>query len=203
MSATRLKHKPQETSPNTRQRLLDAARAEFVENGIEAATTRKIAERADCNEVSLFRHFESKQKLLAAVVQETSAEFRSLCGCRMEPGGNVLEDLETFARVYSDSFESCEGMARTMIGEGRRRPLMVKELIGDVIEPFHQSIVGYLESGQKMGFIRKDLNAMAFAEIFTSALMGGTLRRTSGLSALDREIWIRETVRIFVVGITA
>lgn len=202
MSATRLKQKPQEPALSTRQRLLEAARAEFVENGIEAATTRKIADRAGCNEVSLFRHFESKQKLLAAVVQETSDEFRSLCGCRMEPGGNLLDDLGTFAHVYSDSFENCEGMARTLIGEGRRRPSMVKELIGDVIEPFHQSIVSYLESGQKIGLIRKDLNPLAFAEIFTSALMGGTLRRTSGLSALDREIWIRETVRIFVTGIS-
>ncbi len=53
----------------TRQRLLEAARNEFGDKGIEAATTRGIAERAGCNEVTLFRHFESKQKLLAAVVQ--------------------------------------------------------------------------------------------------------------------------------------
>jgi len=197
-----LKQKMPDAGQSMRQRLMEAAREEFVEKGFEAATTRKIAERAGCNEVSLFRHFESKQKLLTAVVQETSEEFRGLCGCQGKHSGNLLEDLETFARVYNNSFEKCEGMARTMIGESRRRPLLTKELIGDVIEPFHQSLARYLQTYQDKGLIRNDLNPMAFAEIFTSALMGGALRRTSGLSALDREVWIRDTVRIFVQGIT-
>ena len=33
--------------------------------------------------------------------------------------------------------------------------------------------------------------------------MGGLLRRTSGLSELDRDGWIRETVEVFVRGIEA
>jgi carboxypeptidase Taq len=36
---------------------------------------------------------------------------------------------------------------------------------------------------------------------FTSSLFGGLLRRTSGLSELDRDGWLRETVEIFVRGI--
>ena len=43
----------------------------------------------------------------------------------------------------------------------------------------------------------------AFAEVFTSSLMGGLLRRTAGLSELDRDGWIREIVGIFVCGIGA
>ena len=185
----------------TRQRLLEAARCEFGDKGIEAATTRGIAKRAGCNEVTLFRHFESKQNLLAAVVQETSEEFRALCECAEGLSGNLGVDLGRFARVYNESLERCEGMARAMIGEGRRRPTLVKELIGDVIDPFHRSLAGYLEQCQQQGRVRADLNAMAFAEIFTSALMGGLLRRSSGLSELDRDGWIGATVEIFVQGI--
>jgi AcrR family transcriptional regulator len=186
---------------STRQKLIDAARAEFGDKGIEAATTRGIAERAGCNEVTLFRHFESKQKLLAAVVQETSVEFSALCECPESFSGNLREDLERFARVYNQSLERCEGMARAMIGEGRRRPTLCKELIGDVLEPLHRSIAGYLEQRKNDGLVRADLNGMAFAEVFTSSLFGGLLRRTSGLSDLDREGWISETVEIFVRGI--
>lgn len=186
---------------STRQRLIDAARAEFGDKGIEAATTRGIAERAGCNEVTLFRHFESKQKLLAAVVQETSVEFAALCACPEALSGDLLEDLERFARVYNRSLERCEGMARAMIGEGRRRPMLCKELIGDVLEPLHRSIAGYLEKQKSEGAVREDLNGMAFAEVFTASLFGGLLRRTSGLSELDREGWISETVEIFVRGI--
>jgi len=202
VSAARDKRRISEP-PGTRQRLLEAARAEFSDRGIEAATTRKIALRAGCNEVTLFRHFESKLKLLGAVVQETAEKFLTVCECRDALGGDLREDLERFARVYSDALESCEGMMRAMIGESRRRPMLAKELIGDVLEPFHRSIAGYLEQLRQQGKVRADLQALAFAEVFTSSLMGGLLRRTSGLSELDRDGWIRETVRIFVCGIGA
>jgi AcrR family transcriptional regulator len=186
-----------------RRRLIDAARSEFGERGIEAATTRGIAERAGCNEVTLFRHFESKQKLLAAVVQETSEEFVAVCEYREVFSGDPHADLVRFATVYTDSLDGCMGMARALIGEGNRRPTLCKELVGDVIEPFHRSIALYLDERKKEGRVRGDMDTLAFAEVFTSALFGGELRRTSGLSGLDREAWIRETVDLFVRGICA
>ncbi len=187
--------------PGMRQRLMEAARAEFSDKGIESATTRGIAERAGCNEVTIFRHFESKQNLLAAVVQETSEEFSSLCECRGEFSGDPRKDLERFAQVYNASLERCEGMARALVGDGHRRPTLCKELVGDVIEPFHRSIACYLDRLKTEGLVRQDLNSTAFAEVFTSSLFGGLLRRTSGLSDLDRDAWLRETVDIFVHGI--
>ena len=112
-----------------------------------------------------------------------------------------MVDLTRFARVYNESLERCEGMARAMIGEGRRHPTLAKELIGDVLGPFHRSIADYLEQRKKDRRVRADLNTLAFAEVFTSSLMGGLLRRTSGLSDLDRDGWIHATVAIFVRGI--
>jgi AcrR family transcriptional regulator len=185
----------------TRQRLIEAARAEFGERGIEAATTRGIAERAGCNEVTLFRNFESKQKLLQAVVAETSEEFRVLSECRRGFSGDLLKDLQRYAEVYDESLQRCEGMARALIGESRRRPMLAKELIGDVLEPLHRSIADFLEQRKSTGEVRADLDGMAFAEVLTSALMGGLLRRSSGLSSMDRQQWIRETVGFLVRGV--
>lgn len=196
-------HSKTTEKPDTRRRLIDAARAEFSDKGIEAATTRGIAERAGCNEVTIFRHFESKQNLLAAVVQDTSDEFASYCACRGDFSGNPREDLQRFAEVYNRSLERCEGMARALVGESRRRPTLCKELVGDVILPFHRTIACYLDQRKTEGLVRGDLNTMAFAEVFTSALFGGLLRRTSGLSDLDRDAWLRETVDIFARGIRA
>lgn len=187
--------------PDTRRRLIDAARAEFSDKGIESATTRGIAERAGCNEVTIFRHFESKQNLLAAVVQDTSDEFASFCSCRGDFSGDPKLDLQRFAEVYNRSLERCEGMCRALVGEGHRRPTLCKELVGDVIEPFHRSIACYLDDRKRAGLVRADLNTLAFAEVFTSSLFGGLLRRTSGLSDLDRDAWLRETVDIFARGI--
>jgi len=49
---------------NARERLLDAARQVFAMYGAAGATTRRIAEVAGVNEVTVFRHFGSKEALL-------------------------------------------------------------------------------------------------------------------------------------------
>ena len=201
MSAARASKTKAPEGPGIRQRLMEAARAEFGDKGIEAATTRGIAERAGCNEVSLFRHFESKMKLLSAVVQETSAVFIAAFEGLGDFSGDLREDLGHYARVYNEALERCDGMARAMIGDSRRRPTLAKELIGDVLEPFHRSIAHYLEQRQNAGLVRAEVDPLAIAEIFTSALMGGWLRRTSGLSALDRNAWLHQSVEIFVRAI--
>jgi AcrR family transcriptional regulator len=200
--------KPKKTSTGgasgkTRRRLIEAARAEFSTKGIECATTRGIADRADCNEVTLFRNFESKEKLLAAVVQETSDEFRLLCNCPKTMCGDLRTDLTRFAVAYNESLERCEGMTRVLIGEGRRRPTLVKELIGDVMEPFHHSLSSYFESQINVGRIRGDVRPIAIAELLTATLMAGLLRRTSELSELTREEWISETIDLTVRAIEA
>jgi len=46
------------------------------------------------------------------------------------------------------------------------------------------------------GCVRRDLKVAAFAEVFTATLMGGMLRRTSGLSKLKREGWLQNTVEM-------
>jgi hypothetical protein len=113
------------------------------------------------------------------VVQDTSEEFSAFCECRGNFSGDPCTALTSFACVYNESLERCEGMARALIGEGRRRPTLARELIGDVLKPFHRSIAIYLERLQQDDLIRKDLDTMAFAEIFTSSLQP-VLERTIG-----------------------
>ena len=46
--------------PPTRDRLIQAALSLFVSQGIAETTTKEIAEQAEVNEVTLFRHFGNK-----------------------------------------------------------------------------------------------------------------------------------------------
>lgn len=194
---------PGKRARDTRQRLLSAAREEFGASGIEGATTRAIAERAGCNEVTLFRHFESKLKLLAAVVQDTSEEFSELCQSPGERGGGLTGNLLRYAEVYNASMERCEGMCRALIGEGHRHPELTKELIHDVLAPFHDSLARYLDKQITEGAVKRGTDTAQIAELFTAALAGGVLRRGGGLSALDRRQWVEGVVEVFAAGIAA
>lgn len=63
-------------SEPTRQHLLDAAAKVYAEAGFRGATTRKIAEVAGVNEVTLFRQFGSKANLIAEVVRSCQQSGR-------------------------------------------------------------------------------------------------------------------------------
>ncbi len=54
---------------DNRQKLMDAAGRVYSEVGFRGATTRRIAEEAGVNEVTLFRLFGSKARLIAEAVQ--------------------------------------------------------------------------------------------------------------------------------------
>lgn len=56
----------------TKQQLLDAALRVYAECGFRGATTRRIAEEAGVNEVTLFRQFGSKAALIEAAVEHAS-----------------------------------------------------------------------------------------------------------------------------------
>jgi AcrR family transcriptional regulator len=53
----------------TAQRILDAARAEFGERGLEAATIRRIAQRAHVDPSLVMQHYGSKAALFAVAIQ--------------------------------------------------------------------------------------------------------------------------------------
>lgn len=66
-----------------RERLLDAALAEFAAKGFDGASTRAIARRIDAHQPQIHYHFESKEALWRAAVEHLFAEL-----------GRVMEGLD-------------------------------------------------------------------------------------------------------------
>ena len=65
----------QGTSPPPRERILAAARELFYRRGIHAVGVDAIAEAAGTNKMTLYRHFASKDVLVAACLSELTREF--------------------------------------------------------------------------------------------------------------------------------
>jgi DNA-binding transcriptional regulator YbjK len=68
----------------TRQRILEAAERVFSRDGFQGATTREIAREAGVNEVTLFRHFRSRDDLLRETILCHSISVEDLIGIRSE-----------------------------------------------------------------------------------------------------------------------
>src|SRR6185436_14954243 len=74
-STTRPAADRQGTSPPPRERILAAARELFYRRGIHAVGVDAIAEAAGTNKMTLYRHFASKDDLVAACLRELVAEI--------------------------------------------------------------------------------------------------------------------------------
>ena len=57
-----------------RERILQAARELFYRDGINAVSVDAIAAAADTNKMTLYRHFSSRDELVAAYLEQLAAE---------------------------------------------------------------------------------------------------------------------------------
>ena len=192
-----------ELAKSTRQRLLDAAFQVCSERGLQGATTREIADVARVNEVTLFRHFGSKEKLIAALFQRAVAAQAESFG-ETEPDANDLErDLTRYARRYHELLMSNEALIRTLIGEARRHPDHARQIICEAAKPMRERLLNYLRAAQKAGSVRRNLDVGPAVDAFTGMLLAGMLRRTALVQYLDYSVddYLTTVVELFLRGI--
>jgi AcrR family transcriptional regulator len=93
---------PQARSEATRQKILDAARDLFSEVGYAAAGLGEIIERAGMTKGALYHHFDSKEALATAIIEQGSTltrdAFRHVC----ESSAPALENLIHGVFVVTD-----------------------------------------------------------------------------------------------------
>jgi AcrR family transcriptional regulator len=90
-----------------RTRILDAARELFAEQGFEAVTMRKIAERIEYSPTAIYFHFKDKEALL-----------RELCDTDF---GALAQEFQKIARI-GDSVDRLRQIGRAYVGFGIDSP---------------------------------------------------------------------------------
>lgn len=188
----------------TRNRLLEAAKEVFAKAGVNGATTKEIARVARVNEVTLFRHFQSKEQLLSAVVQQFTALQAEALAHQEEWIQDLREDLRHYALLYNAMLEEHEALIRTFIGEARRHPEAARRIIYETTQPLREKLITYLNNGQKRGVVRQEVDLRAAVDIFTGMLLGGMLRRSASPIPLgySSESYLETSVDLFVSGIS-
>lgn len=189
----------------TRDRIIEAATRAFARDGLQGATTRAIALEAGVNEVTLFRHFQNKEGLLAAVMSRVVQSNREDAESgEVEWSGNLKKSLRRFADDLYTKLVRDEAFIRTMVGEAGRHPDHSKKLIKDAVSPVRDRFIANLEAARKAGLVRKGIDLGIAADSFTAMLFGGMLRHTAGCSwGYDAEQFVATCVDLFAAGIAS
>ncbi|MFN6463833.1 MAG: TetR/AcrR family transcriptional regulator [Nostoc sp. DedVER02] len=192
------------SSTLTRTRLIEAASQVFASLGVQGATTREIARVAGVNEVTLFRHFASKEQLLGAVIKNALALQTEALAYPEAWTQDLKIDLTRYAYLYNTMLETQEDLIRTFIGEAKRHPDAAKQVIQEASKPLGKKLIAYLQSSQKRGIVRADLDPFPAVDMFTGMLLAGMLCRTVKFNqgSYSCEDYIETCVDIFVRGIS-
>jgi len=93
-----------------RERILAAARALFYRDGIRAVGVDAVAAAAGTNKMTLYRHFASKDELVAAYLRQLAAEGDSLWQeIRAQAPGNPQAQLIALMCRVSEFGDDCSG----------------------------------------------------------------------------------------------
>lgn len=159
------------------RRIIDAAMEVFSENGYKGSTTKKIAEKGNINEVTLFRRFKSKENLLKVVIKEKESEAIEALDSilLMEKNEDIQTCLTVLGENVMDFLEERMDFILMLISEGRNKPEIGKILSNAFFEKNFKHLGGYFQEQIEMGKIRKiDPNFAAFtymSYIFYSKLL--------------------------------
>ncbi len=103
--------------PNAKERILEAALEVFSQKGFHSATTEDIAERAGVGKGTLYRYFETKEKLFAELVQLRLEELETRAGSIMDGQDDVLTMISKYIRIYFEFFDGNQRLFRLIVQE--------------------------------------------------------------------------------------
>jgi AcrR family transcriptional regulator len=127
--------------------MFDAALKVLAERGYAGATTRRIADAAGVNEVTLFRRFGDKRQLILAAIH---ADIDRFANDGLTATGNLEADLIRVVEYYSDIYQHRDGLVGTLLLEGARNPDVAALIQGPLAAMSRLGAIfaGYQRGGQ-------------------------------------------------------
>jgi AcrR family transcriptional regulator len=138
------------------ERLLEAAKNLFVRHGFKATTTKRIAENAGVNEVTLFRKYKTKDRLMETVI--TSTEKNALAS--LQPIFDLDKDsfVQTALRAFGHNLIKFtlneQDLMVLQYAEGLRLPL-VADSLSSIPQKILAHLTEYFKQQIKRGTVRK------------------------------------------------
>ncbi|HEX3289718.1 MAG TPA: TetR/AcrR family transcriptional regulator [Mycobacterium sp.] len=152
-SVVRRQRKKLAPDPNVRNALLDAAVKVLREEGVRALSVAQVLDRAQLSTRAFYRHFDSKDELVAAVFLELArVETRRLkrkMSSAADPAEAVVAWIDgRLDLAFNDGIQSD---LRQVSLEAQTQMFAAPELVGDAYGEILKPLIEQLEKGRHTG----------------------------------------------------
>jgi len=159
---------------DVRDALLKAAIKVFAETGSRGATTRRIAQEAGVNEVTLFRHFQSKDELIQAALRHFAdqAAHRDLPDDPIDPAA----ELTSWCREHFRELYRVRSLIRKAMSEYEEHPARCAHGMQASIR-IAESLSTYIRRLREKGLSSGEFDERAATSMLMGALFSDALGR--------------------------
>ena len=159
------------TRAEHRQRLLDAAAAEFAAKGLDGARVDDISLAAGLGKGTIYNYFESKHEVFREVVLAWFTRITET----LEPvpeDAPIRDQLLSILRADMQVSSEIEDFARVMYREALRPDRDEAAALLPAVDPSDEAIEAVIGRGQEAGEIRTDRSAAELTRVIRSLVSG-------------------------------
>jgi AcrR family transcriptional regulator len=188
---------------DTKEKILDAGLSLFSKKGYLGATTKEIAKKAGVAELTLFRHFSSKERLFEEAIKRRSF-LPTLKGLLPELRDLAYADaLIEIANRYLERLSERRDLIKIMHSEIHLYPAKVREIQQKFVGEIVDTLASYFRDLQGRRMLKEfdpELGARAFLSMFFSYFTSQEFIADKKQRFSDKDAVVGEFVKIFVSG---
>jgi AcrR family transcriptional regulator len=185
---------------SVRDQLLQAAARIYAEAGYRGATTRRIATAAGVNEITLFRHFGSKDALIReAIVRAGTSELPDHLP---EHPRDPTRELREWAGTHLTDLRERRALIRTCMGEIAEHPgIFPSDNSPTALAA--RALTRYLRRLREIGIAKAPFNEVAASAMLMGALFADAMGREimPDIYRNDPDEALDEYIRLFLRAI--
>ncbi len=180
-------------TPRQQEIIREAIRI-IAADGIGDLTIKNLAGAVHVTEAALYRHFQNKQAILAAIIE--TFDMISRTPPHPDPHADALDRIEWFVQDRYIKFAADPDLAKIMLSESIfiHNNLMAEKK-RRVMHGHKGEVVGWIEAGQRQGGIRPDIDAVALFRVIVGSMRLLVLQWCFNHHAFDlkkegRRLWL-------------
>ncbi|MEI3613647.1 TetR/AcrR family transcriptional regulator [Pseudogracilibacillus sp. SO30301A] len=135
---------------DTKDKIMDALIQLVTEKGYRGATTRAIAERANVNEITLFRHFGSKDGIMEAAINKYSFVGELIGIVKENFVWDLEKDLKFIAKKYQEQLNEHKDILLISYKEAGTFP-EIDEMISQHLYKVKETLMDYFKEMISLG----------------------------------------------------
>jgi AcrR family transcriptional regulator len=175
--------------PDVRRTIVAAASEALREHGVRGLSVATVLDRAELSTRAFYRHFESKDQLVAAVFLETARAEKRRLQRKMAKAGNPAEAVAAWidGRLDLAFDENIKSELRLLSLEAQSQMFAAPELIQPAFEETLNPLIEQLNDGLKGGVFH-DIDPVTEAQSIHGVVWASTERQWAAANREGAEV---------------